>query len=214
MARRKKQPAQAHRDAIAAAAAELFEEKGVEAATMDDIAGRAGYSKATVYVYFKSKEELVSLLTLESMRRLHGHLAQALEQGHSTREKYLLICRGLSSYQERYPFYFKTALEKIRLEPGVQSDYGEAFAVGEDINALIAGLIREGVERGELRRGIEPLTAVFTFWGALSGLILLAAGKSEYIQSAMGMSVRQFLDSGFELLYRGVAASAKEGEPA
>ena len=211
MARRKKQPAQEHRGAIAAAAAALFEEKGVAAATMDDIARAAGYSKSTVYVYFKNKDELVSLLTLESMRRLHEHLCRALDGARTSRGRYELICRELTAYHAKYPFYFKTALETIRLEPGADTDGGETFTVGEEINSLLAGFLREGAQRGELRRGLEPLPTLLAFWGALSGLIMLAESKAEYIQSATGMSAGQFLNYGFELLYRGVAADVGGG---
>lgn len=204
MARRRKQPAQVHREAIAAAAAELFEQNGVASVSMDDIARAAGYSKATVYVYFRNRDELVSVLTLESMRRLRGHLSRALDGGGSARERYGLICRELTRYQEQYPFYFKTALERIRLEPGADTDGGETYGVGEEINALLSGFIREGMERGELRAGLEPLPTLLAFWGALSGLILLAVSKSEYIQSALGLSREEFLSKGFDMLYRGL----------
>lgn len=46
------------RDAIIAAAAELFREMGYERASMAAIAARVGGSKTTLYGYFKSKEEL------------------------------------------------------------------------------------------------------------------------------------------------------------
>lgn len=59
MGRRKKEPKFVHREKIASAAQRLFMEKGIEAASMDDIAKAAGYSKATLYVYFKNKEEIV-----------------------------------------------------------------------------------------------------------------------------------------------------------
>ena len=39
-------------------AAAVFFEKGFEAATMEDIAARAEISKAAIYLYFKSKEDL------------------------------------------------------------------------------------------------------------------------------------------------------------
>ena len=57
MGRRKKEPKSVHRAAISSAAATLFSEKGVEHTSMDEIAKQAGYSKATLYVYFKNKEE-------------------------------------------------------------------------------------------------------------------------------------------------------------
>ena len=56
MGRRKKEPRSVHRAKIAAAASELFLKRGTAAVTMDEIARAAGYSKATLYVYFENKE--------------------------------------------------------------------------------------------------------------------------------------------------------------
>ncbi len=66
MARRKKEPKSVHREKIASAASVLFMERGIEATSMDDIAKAAGYSKATLYVYFENKEEIVGILVLDS----------------------------------------------------------------------------------------------------------------------------------------------------
>ncbi|GGY26718.1 TetR/AcrR family transcriptional regulator [Paludibacterium paludis] len=49
---------EARRENIARAAMEVFLENGFEAASMSDIARRAGGSKATLYSYFDSKQEL------------------------------------------------------------------------------------------------------------------------------------------------------------
>ena len=78
MGRRKKEPKSAHREKIASAASALFMEKGIAATSMDDIAKAAGYSKATLYVYFENKEEIVSILVLDSMKKLYGYIASAL----------------------------------------------------------------------------------------------------------------------------------------
>src|SRR5215471_18139603 len=43
---------------IVDAALEVFAEKGFAAAKLDDIARRAGISKATLYLYFETKEEI------------------------------------------------------------------------------------------------------------------------------------------------------------
>jgi AcrR family transcriptional regulator len=43
---------------LTAAALAIFAERGFAATRLDDVAARAGVSKATVYLYFKSKEEL------------------------------------------------------------------------------------------------------------------------------------------------------------
>ena len=41
------------------AAEEVFTEKGFDQARMDDIAGQTGLSKGTLYLYFKSKDDLI-----------------------------------------------------------------------------------------------------------------------------------------------------------
>ena len=61
MARRKKEPPSAHRARISDAAQRLFSQRGVTSVTVDDIAREAGYSKATLYVYFQDKEEIVRI---------------------------------------------------------------------------------------------------------------------------------------------------------
>ena len=69
MGRRKKEPRSVHRENIVSAASALFMEKGIAATSMDDIAKAAGYSKATLYVYFENKEEIVGILVLNSMKK-------------------------------------------------------------------------------------------------------------------------------------------------
>ncbi len=54
-----------------------------------------------------SKEEIVGILVLNSMKKLYHYIASALEQQETTKERYDLICRGLVQYQEEFPFYFK-----------------------------------------------------------------------------------------------------------
>ena len=65
MGRRKKEQRAVHRENIASAASVLFMENGITATSMSDIAEAAGYSKATLYVYFENKEEIIGLLVLE-----------------------------------------------------------------------------------------------------------------------------------------------------
>jgi AcrR family transcriptional regulator len=48
------------RDQIIRSAADLFREKGYRASTLDDIAARLSMSKATLYTYFRAKEEMLA----------------------------------------------------------------------------------------------------------------------------------------------------------
>ena len=208
MARRKKEPRSVHRDNIASVDSELFAERGISATSMDDIAKAAGYSKATLYVYFENKEEIVSILVLDSMKKMCSYISSALQLQTSTRAKYDLICKELTRYQDEYPFYFKMMLDKINVNFENQDFFPEekeSYEIGEEINKMIKGLLLSGIESGDLRRDIELMPTSFSCWGMLSGLILLAANKKDYIQKTMDMSRNEFLQHGFNMIYQFIA---------
>lgn len=208
MGRRKKEPKSLHRENIAAAASALFMKKGIAATSMDDIAKEAGYSKATLYVYFENKEEIVGILVLESMKKLYAYIDSALAQQETTKMRYDYICRGLVRYQEEFPFYFKMVLDKINIDFEDQDclpEERETYRIGEEINEKIKDFLISGMKQGDLRDDLEMMPVIFNFWGMISGIIQLAANKEEYIKSAMGLSKMQFLEYGFHMLYCSIA---------
>ena len=184
MARRKKEPRSVHREKIASAASVLFMDKGIVATSMDDIAKAAGYSKATLYVYFENKEEIVGILVLDSMKKLYHYIVSALEQQETTKEQYNFICRGLVQYQEEFPFYFKMVLDKINID-FENHDYlpeeKETYQIGEEINEKIKEFLISGIDKGDLRGNLKIMPTIFNLWGMLSGLIQFASNKEEYI---------------------------------
>jgi len=207
MARRKKELQSVHRRMISTAAEQLFMKKGIENTTMNDIAQTSGYSKATLYVYFKNKEELVGILVLESMRKLYDYICSALQESNDTKERYKKICHALVKYEEEFPFYFKLALETINIDfetTNFLPEEKETFLVGEQINDLLAVFLKAGIEKGDFRSDIEIMPTIFSFWGMLSGLIQIAVNKEAYIEQSMKKSKMEFLSYGFELLYHSV----------
>ena len=208
MGRRKKEPRSVHRENIVSAASTLFMERGIAATSMDDIAKAAGYSKATLYVYFENKEEIVGILVLNSMKKLYDYISSALIQHETTKARYDFICRGLVQYQEEFPFYFRMVLDKININFESQ-DYlpeeKETYQIGEKINEKIKNFLLSGIEKGDLRYDLKIMPAIFNFWGMLSGVIHLAANKEEYIKKSMGLSKNEFLEYGFSLVYHSIA---------
>lgn len=212
MGRRKKEPRSVHREKIVSAASALFMEKGIAATSMDDIAKAAGYSKATLYVYFENKEEIVGILVLNSMKKLYDYISSALIQHETTKARYDFICRGLVQYQEEFPFYFKMVLDKINID-FESKDYlpeeKETYQIGEEINEKIKNFLLSGMEKGDLRNDLDIMPAIFNFWGMLSGIIQLASNKEEYIKKSMGLSKIKFLEYGFSLVYHSIAIKEK-----
>src|SRR3546814_8063078 len=70
---------EARKDAILGVALEVFREVGCEAASMSQISARVGGSKATLYNYFASKEELLLEAMLFSAHKHAQDVMQLLQ---------------------------------------------------------------------------------------------------------------------------------------
>lgn len=68
-----------HRKALMTAADRLLVEYGYDGMNMNMLAKEADYSKATVYVYFRSKDELVCALCIERLKLLRREIALVLK---------------------------------------------------------------------------------------------------------------------------------------
>ena len=177
MGRRKKEPKSVHREKIASAASVLFLEKGIAATSMDDIAKAAGYSKATLYVYFENKEEIVGIL-VQYQEEFPFYFKMVLDKINIDFESQHYLPEEKETYQ-----------------------------IGEEINEKIKEFLISGIEKGDLRNNLKIMPTIFNFWGMLSGLIQFATNKEEYIKKTMGLSKIQFLEYGFHLLYCSIATT-------
>ena len=209
MARRKKEEAIVHQNRIASTAEDLFSKQGIGNTTMDEIAKKAGYSKATLYVYFTNKEEIVSFLTLRSMKKLKEMLEGALEGAKNSRDGFLAICMALTDYQAEYPDYFERTLTCIQIDTNEQehSILNEAYQIGEEINQTIINYLTTGIEQGELCVSDNYFETIFHMWGMITGLIRLTKEKEEYIRLAGNLSKEEFLSDGFAKIYQTICVS-------
>lgn len=213
MGRRKKEPRNVHRGAIAAAAQALFLYQGIGATSMDDIARASGYSKATLYVYFRDKDELVGYLVGESLKRLGEYLIQAVEAEGEWKERYLRVCASLERYRREFLYYFKTALEEISGDfrgEGPDDGRWQAYLAGEEICSRLGDFFKEGMEAGILREDIQTGPVIIAFWGMLSGLVQTGANKEAYLEGELKISREEFLNQGYELLYQSIAKKGGE----
>ncbi|HTJ59102.1 MAG TPA: TetR family transcriptional regulator [Devosiaceae bacterium] len=77
---RKPEQIEARREAILAAAAELFDAEGPEGAGLNAIAARAGFTKSNVYRYFESREAVLLSLLVDELRAFTNSVEASLSQ--------------------------------------------------------------------------------------------------------------------------------------
>lgn len=140
------------RQAILEAAAEVFQETGFERTTMAAICERLGYSKATLYNYFASKEELFSAVVFDATEAEFQATLQALDATvEDMTEALEKFGRGLLTLL--YSPQVQAVRRLIVAEAG-RSDLGrKLYELGPVRNeAAAAAFLQHAMDAGQLRQ--------------------------------------------------------------
>jgi len=156
------------------AALGLFVERGFTATRSDDVARAAGVSKGTLYLYFPSKEELLKAVIQHYMAdAIAAGAAEIASHAGPTPPalEHLLVGWWAKMYESPASGIFKLVVNEVRNFPDIAAFYDErVIRPGE---ALLAEVLRRGVERGEFAP-VDVDAAVHTL---LMPLVLLCIHK-------------------------------------
>lgn len=154
---------EARRNVILEAAVALFKELGYERSSMNELAKRLGGSKATLYGYFASKEELFRAVV---QTVAVSHLAEAAAELQEVSETATLEAQ-LMRFGERMLFVLTNdadalAVYRMVLAEAGRSDVGQQFQESGPTEYIrtLAGFMESAMARGELRRMDPHVTAL------------------------------------------------------
>ncbi|MCM1272763.1 MAG: TetR/AcrR family transcriptional regulator [Clostridium sp.] len=200
-ARKKEALEQFNRDNILTAAKELFDSHGIEKTTMDDIAKYADYSKSTIYVYFKSKEDIFNSIVGEYMDVLAVQIRQSIEKENDFETCYYKFCDCIVAFEERYPRYYATLVGEIRTTGRKSKNSLIKQDMGRELRELITELVEKGIKSREMRDDIELEATVLYIWSAVSGIVQMASRKKDYIDSRLNMTKEEYLRYSFRMFF-------------
>ena len=162
---------QARRDTIIEAAIQLFEEAGYEGASMSELARRLGGSKATLYGYFPSKEELF-VGVVEAFATAHLAEATAIVEAAIDEAPALApLLRKAGGCMLQVMLNDRRAILVYRMvmaEAG-RSELGGLFhrAGPQQFADALTQLFAGAMQRGALRR-LDPAIAAMQFMSLLT----------------------------------------------
>ena len=171
---RKLKERKVRQDLILDGALQVFKTKGIEGSTMDEIALEAGFGKATLYYYFKSKEEVFCAILTNGWKSLWNNLEPVIsEDNKSPRDTFvnILLCisDNVRSRPGLYEFLFN-APKKINFDSQDWRPYQER------IYSVISTLLEEGIKLGEFPKS-KPNVLFKALGGLFMGLVLMGKDK-------------------------------------
>ena len=155
---------------ILQAAARVFVSKGLEAARVEEIAQEAGLSVGGVYWYFKSKDAIIHALLEEVFDADLRELRAVLTADGSVHARLTAYVRGaLSATAAQSPL----SNELYSLATRNDAARRHLLTYLSEFQRLLAALIQQGIDRGELRP-VAPMQAALTLIAAYEGCTELA----------------------------------------
>jgi len=150
------------RNALLDSALALFEERGFDSVTVEEIAARAGVAKGSFYTYFSTKSDII----VAEFRRIDDFYAEYasgnLARGGTAREKLLAFTRAQMGYVRDVVGIrnLKILYANQTLQPGsdkIITDGKRQWV------AIVAAIIAEGQERGEFRTDLDAEALALLF---------------------------------------------------
>ena len=153
-------------DSLLEVAVAVFNERGYDATSMDELAGRLGVTKSAIYHHVPSK---VELLRLALDRALDGLFAVTEEPGATAGpaiDRLEHVVRGsVRVLTEQLPFV--TLLLRVRGNSDVER---AALERRREFDRVVTGLVRAAEDEGDVRPDVDPAVTSRLLFGTVNSL--------------------------------------------
>lgn len=197
------------------AAERLFFKQGYENTSIEQLARSVEFSKRTIYIYFRDKQELFLAVVHRCLARLLARLEKAVSgAGLSGREQLLRLFRAYNAFSrsERHRFQAIKEFELTVYGFGKTRDArGEYEVACLDLNDQMVQLairaIEQGYEEGSIRSTLTPLQLTLLVWGQLMGVQQAIQAREADMGTLYETTGEALLEAHWELLMSGLQGS-------
>jgi AcrR family transcriptional regulator len=185
------------------AARDVIMRFGYRKATLEDVAAEAGVSRATIYNYFTSKEEVFQAIIQREVERLREVMLTSSDPESPPDERLLEFVRAHFRHLRAVrTLYSVTQIAAKDVMPMV---VGEIEGFDKDVRAFLTATLREGVDSGRFRP-VDAEALASALQAALRGLdeVFMFEGAEAARDGALLL---------WEMLLQGLAARPVEPAP-
>jgi AcrR family transcriptional regulator len=153
-------------ESVLVTAVAVFNERGFDGSSIDDVSRRLGISKSAIYHHIESKDALLGLAldraltgleeVAETVRRMDAPALERLES---------LLRASVQVLVDRLPYV--TLLLRVRGNSEVER---QALTRRRRLDRLVAGLVKQAIGDGDLRPDVEPAVTARLLFGAVNSL--------------------------------------------
>lgn len=146
---------------------DLFNERGYDGASMDDLSKRLGIAKSAIYHHVTGKEELLRLALDRALNGWSEAAEHARVLDAPAIERLEMLVRGTVAVLEAQLPYV-TLLLRVRGNTPVERS---AIARRRMFDRLVANLAEEAERDGDVRADVDPKTTARLLFGMVNSMV-------------------------------------------
>lgn len=151
---------------LLATSVKVFNERGFDGTSMEDLSQGLGLSKAAIYHHVKGKDALLGLALDHALKGLEAAADEVrASDGRAVDRLELLVRRSVEVLVDRLPYV--TLLLRVRGNSPVER---QALARRRRIDHLVADLVKDAVVAGDLNPDVDPAVTARLLFGTVNSL--------------------------------------------
>jgi AcrR family transcriptional regulator len=187
------------------AAKELFIRKGFSSTTVEEIAEKAELSPATIYLYFKNKEELYASINLITLQDLFNEIKKIYSNKNISVEKKIIKFKdGMYKVFKNDPLILRNILH-VQLEDTLsildRDLLNQLNHIAQKTLTMMAQVYEEGVHQGKFREG-HGMAHADIIWSIFTGLVIWEDSKRKI--NPKKNFLKSTLDRAFDIFCQGI----------
>jgi len=212
---RKEREKEIRRESIIDAAQKVFFEKGLFASTMDEIAETAELSKGTLYLYYRSKEDLYLTVMMRGLDILRQRMEEIVRRDEPAVRRMLDLTEMYTRFFDEHRNYFRMLhfFNTPQFHKQVSDDVMRSCDTNNrSLWELMIGVIRSGMDEGAVRTDLDPMEVALIMWSSATTLLMRIDNQYDLFRTKLNIDLHNTLRVSNLLLLESALTDAGRGE--
>ena len=162
-------------------------------------------SKGTLYLYFKSKEEIYFEIKLRAVNILNGMFKESISGNKTGFENCMEIGKTYVAFLNNYSNYFKVMVyfESNDCKVCEFKDKCENFFKEDNPLNFFIQIINQGITDGSIRNDIPANVLAQSLWAQTNGILQYISTKQKILEFT-GVEAEDIINGQYEIITRGI----------
>ena len=190
------------KDLILQAAEKVMRENGLYGLSIEAIADETQLAKGTIYLYFKSKEEILSSLTIKARNKLFVEFELIDKQKWNPFDKLISMIKMNYAFYKQFPLYYDLVSLYEANHKVVETE--DMYKSSQNISNLVYRVANEAKAEGLLNENINPLHLTMSMWGMTVGMLQLLKVRGPLLEENFSLTEDELINTYIEIFKKGI----------